>query len=424
MAGGLIQCPRCGRLNDVPTLDEVKNINEDGTYRIDLAPLPKEPDRIDDLKRVYSKTKVDEAGEEIDLRPTREDIARSGATDIPLRGPGDREAPIRPAPPKYDPVTGELIRPMDIIGDPTMPADPSQIPLARATLAYARPDVKKNISAWRPLLHLLRPINIAVMIFVLVVHIFLGVSMIPLMLGYLIIGPLILAMLAGLIGHYANVIEEIGCEERDELPRLFRHVSFVEDIWTPLVRILVAFAFSYAPSLLALTFAPPGIRNTLAIALAGLGTIFFPAALLTTVTSGNLSNMRPDRVMGIVALIGIHYVLILGLFVAAVVIYAVGIAATALNFAHYFVSYNMGILSNGFVAYGFLLAGIYLMHAFSWYLGLVYRAHHDSFPWAHQRFIRTSPRERVAVNQAQQATAKHQRELNKISRDTARRVGY
>ena len=33
-------------------------------------------------------------------------------------------------------------------------------------------------------------------------------------------------------------------------------------------------------------------------------------------------------------------------------------------------------------------AGVYLMHYFMWYLGLMYRSHHDQFPWVLQRHIR------------------------------------
>ena len=34
MAGGLVQCPKCGRLNDIPTLSDLALIAEDGTYKV------------------------------------------------------------------------------------------------------------------------------------------------------------------------------------------------------------------------------------------------------------------------------------------------------------------------------------------------------------------------------------------------------
>ena len=39
MAGGMIQCPRCGLLNDVPSLNDLQNILPDGTIDIELAPI-------------------------------------------------------------------------------------------------------------------------------------------------------------------------------------------------------------------------------------------------------------------------------------------------------------------------------------------------------------------------------------------------
>ncbi len=34
MAGGMLQCPRCGLLNDIPTLGELANLSEDGTVKL------------------------------------------------------------------------------------------------------------------------------------------------------------------------------------------------------------------------------------------------------------------------------------------------------------------------------------------------------------------------------------------------------
>jgi hypothetical protein len=35
-----------------------------------------------------------------------------------------------------------------------------------------------------------------------------------------------------------------------------------------------------------------------------------------------------------------------------------------------------------------LILGIFLMHWFCWYLGLMYRAHQEQFPWVLQRHVR------------------------------------
>ena len=44
--------------------------------------------------------------------------------------------------------------------------------------------------------------------------------------------------------------------------------------------------------------------------------------------------------------------------------------------------------------YPVLALGIVLMHAFCWYLGLMYRGHHEAFDWAFQRHV---PGTRVAT---------------------------
>ena len=38
-----------------------------------------------------------------------------------------------------------------------------------------------------------------------------------------------------------------------------------------------------------------------------------------------------------------------------------------------------------------LLAGILMMHGFSWHLGLQYRDHYEAFGWAFQRHERKTP---------------------------------
>ena len=68
-AGDSLQCPKCGLLVDVPTLSELQNFTEDGTYRMDAGgPVATDSDRMADLGIIYSATKLDEEGNEIDLR--------------------------------------------------------------------------------------------------------------------------------------------------------------------------------------------------------------------------------------------------------------------------------------------------------------------------------------------------------------------
>ena len=72
------------------------------------------------------------------------------------------------------------------------------------------------------------------MFFVLLVHAAaLEVLAFPLpQLGLLFL-PIALGAVFLSAAHFANVIEETGPEDRDELPRFLRDLNFAEDIWLP-----------------------------------------------------------------------------------------------------------------------------------------------------------------------------------------------
>ena len=133
MAGGMIQCPACGRLNDVPTLSDLPHLAEDGTYNVDVE-LPKDnPFRLAELAIVYSKGTSDAEGDEIDLRNAPEDFRTVGGDqdDDGYALKDDEGLSARLAAPRYDPETGELIRPIDLKPDPSAePVDPRSVPLA------------------------------------------------------------------------------------------------------------------------------------------------------------------------------------------------------------------------------------------------------------------------------------------------------
>jgi hypothetical protein len=40
-----------------------------------------------------------------------------------------------------------------------------------------------------------------------------------------------------------------------------------------------------------------------------------------------------------------------------------------------------------------LLLGIFVMHGFSWYLGILYRQHHNDFNWAYQHHVKMPRRQ-------------------------------
>src|SRR5678816_4162046 len=69
LAGGLTQCPHCGRLNDLPPLAD------DGTYKVDVERPKDDPIRLAELSIIYSKGSTDADGDVIDLRISAADLA-------------------------------------------------------------------------------------------------------------------------------------------------------------------------------------------------------------------------------------------------------------------------------------------------------------------------------------------------------------
>ena len=164
-AGGLIQCPECGLLNDVPGVGDLDSLNPDGTVKVG-DPLYQEQagDRLDHLAYIYKKSRVDDAG-------------RGDRPPQPRGRPGPAWArsttcaptsPSRAAEaPKYDPVTGELIRPIDLIPDDRETIRPQDVPMARPAIHYARRSGHRDVSPAGVFLELFRPVNLLALAFVL-----------------------------------------------------------------------------------------------------------------------------------------------------------------------------------------------------------------------------------------------------------------
>src|SRR3954452_23725902 len=170
MGGVSIQCPKCHLLVDVPSMHELGSFTDEGTYRLDANEgLPTDnPDRLADLGIIYSKTKIDEEGNEIDLRtlPAGRSTVRGfydeeeDAGEIDLKPREPIEVSTRP---KYDPETGELIKPIDLAPDPVRDTPPNEIPMAVATINYASGNMDRRVSPLKLAIELLMPMNIVVM---------------------------------------------------------------------------------------------------------------------------------------------------------------------------------------------------------------------------------------------------------------------
>lgn len=375
LAGGLIQCPQCGRLNDVPALSDVPHLRDDGTIELELEELPPRPDDLDKLRRAYARASTDDSGEEIDLRPTPQEIALAGEAE-----PSPRD--VRPTP-KYDPETGELIRPLELKEDSQEQTGP--IPVAKAALTYSTDRVKDRLTAGRIMLELFMPLNMVVMFFVYLVH-----AAAQLLAQVLLLSILIIPLSLVILSHYANVVESTGPDGHDDLPRPLRDVNLWDDLWAPMGQMFLSLALTLGPAVFVVMSEaiPDGVRAPLAIVLALAGTVFLPALILTTVTGATFLNLRPDRVLGVMRACGWGYV----------VSVAGCLATLAIYFGHIFGYYLLpdawiadhpwlNLLMHPSVEYTTLAVAVYFGHFFAWHLGVLYRRHHEQFPWILQRHI-------------------------------------
>ena len=297
-AGTSFQCPVCHRLVDVPTLSELPTISPDGTYKIDADPEARTTDeqvaRVKELSRVFTRHHTDEYGREIDLRPTLADVSEAGTDEIPL----DLADEAKPGRPKYDPITGELIRPLDVKDDR---AEDGKGIWTGPPIPYSRDPLP--FQAWQIIPNLFHLPNLAVMFGILCIHFLMQLMSFPIWLGFWMLILFAMAMVFALIAHYANIIEEIGTTGSDELPRPFRNLDWGDDLWGPFSRVMVAFLLSYGWSIMAF-YLPEPARPGFCIGIGVFGAIVFPALLLTTTTSGTYLNLRPDRLLRVIRSLG------------------------------------------------------------------------------------------------------------------------
>jgi hypothetical protein len=412
-AGGLIQCPVCGLLADVPTLSDLQNINPDGTFAFE-DPLPPADDvTAADLHHVFTNKTTDSRGVEKDLRPKPEYIEAIGVED---------EIQPRPAP-RYDPVTGELIRPLQFKDETPVPVlsigelvDPSELlnepepepaplpvlpiptvpqPKPRS-LGYAVGDTRKQVTLTTLSLELLMPANTAVMFFVFLLYVlgyymtmgvatyverFVGAAVWP----FLIVNvPMWLVL-----SHIGCVIEDTGPDAVDELPRPLRNFSLGEDILTPLFRTLLAGIICFWPMVLAIRALNPlnPMAMPIVLLLGCAGAFFFPAVLLTAITGTTVLNLRPDRVAAVIKLCGPGYFISIILFVLAI-IPSIYYLAGELLFRQQLNGLFFHKIDSPPLMLPIMMCAIYFAHFFAWHLGLMYRQNHDQFPWLAQRHIR------------------------------------
>lgn len=414
LAAGDAQCPNCGLLNTVPTLnDAAVGLENDGTYTFDddqtTVAEQNARERLRSLHRAYTRNTRSADGSEIDNRVTLDELALAG--EIPLIEEKIHERP------KYDPVTGELLRPLEV--QKGAGSTEEEIPMARAAITYATGESKRtNLSG---VIHLLTsPGNLAVLGVMYLVHLFvLGLLNFS---GLIFVGVVMIffAMLiyVGIVAHFANTVDEVGPRDMDELPRPLRDLSPTEDLFGPFIQFAFAMMLAYGPVgyVTVKVHLPMPAQMALLSAALLWGVTSFPALLLTMTTSGSITNLRPDRLLSVArAGGGSAYVGLCLVGVVALVTYVVGTAGTLVGGA--------ALWTRPIVAFPFWCLGIFLMHLFCYQLGLFYREYHRAFSWAYQRHVKLKPGEEMALRAARRAVRMQERAERQAYRGTSRNMG-
>ena len=389
-AGGLIQCDKCGLLNDIPLHQDLASITEDGVYKLDDAPVLDNPEAVSELIYVYTRGARDLYGDEKDMRTADDELRDAQGKAIPI------DQPVRTDVPKYDPETGEIIDELELADPGRYAPHPATIPMATRTLGYAARVPRHEPSLFRGFPRMFTPPNLAVMGAIVMMHVFLWPLQFVVAMGIFFLGVGIPAVLLALASHYGNVIEDMGPFEKDDFPRPLRDIEFYGDIWMPFCNWFGSMLLCYWPLMpLAVALAlrddlPPAVGLLLIAVVAGLGTFAFPAVVLTLIGSGTALNLRPDRVMKVIARCGAAYFYTTVVWIVAAAAYLWGFIGSSVAVAgsmnstasHWYLKWRLVV--------PMLIVGVVLMHYFCYCVAVLYRMHHDAFPWVLQRHVRTT----------------------------------
>jgi hypothetical protein len=438
--GTSLQCPGCGYLIDVPTLNDIQHLQQDGTYELSES-IPARG-KLPDNRKLPSILSQDAP----DLRSTADEFLSIGITPEELAEQRHEVSPGVPKAPKYDPITGELLTPIDLKTDRVPKPDLVALPASVAdrmnqgkTLNYAqgRTAVKtgREEQLWYPFVGMFKLSNAAVwglVTLMLGAGVFLQVLPFLALLFMYLIWP---AMLLVCVCHVSNIVEETGPTGRDEMPVPLRQLSWVEDIWRPLLYIIISTTLASFPiwAFRLVNGGWPPLYVQLPLEL--LFYFVFPALLITTVCSGALNNLLPQRSLGIIPVIGWRYLLPVLSFAGG---YLLLVVSMALIFASVSFAARVSLASGPTLAPGttagpvlpkipvwalsaaglpVLAVAVYLIHVACWQMGLLYRRYQERFPWVWQKFEKSERTDMLA-------TLKKRRhaEQQEISREAQQRI--
>lgn len=427
--GANFQCPKCHKLLEVPSPEDLAGLNPDGTVKLEAAPVHKS-----DLA-----SKFRAFGAHSDMR---------GRLDEPTEPIEPPDAPLKDVAPHYDPETGELVTgfdlrppiaptipepaPVQVLPVDAVPAPPRLVlPVEQPTLQYtnltpAKPQVRsaprpekpaRPLFWWQLPWRLFEGMSLIAIFFVFLTHVVLHFFLILPAANVLLL-PLSVLIALAITAHYSNVMEAFGPQERDAVPVLMRSVSLSEDILEPLYALLWAALFAFTPVLFALLI---GLREqmlrspALLIAMGAWGAFVFPAAALTMSTSGALQNLLPTHVFSVILAAPGRYMLACLAFLVGAAGYVLAITNLVFTSVKYLLdtagtTFWSDLLRSTAAMYACLIVGIYAMHLSAAWLGMIYRTHYEKFNWVWQRHERENrPKPLVAPKPQLGHTVDHER---------------
>jgi predicted Fe-S protein YdhL (DUF1289 family) len=393
-AGESLQCPACGLLVDVPTLEQIGTLDDDGAA---FSLRDEKTQRSRDLPNPGDTPHIVDRGDHKDRRLSLAEFLKIGTTDDDLLQIKDEVRPGVPKHPKYDPVTGELIIPLDI-KRPTVVAQP--MTAQPVVLGYEIKKDRAGPTIWSPFRMMFELPNVivtsilgAMVCFFLVL---LGVVAINIVLFALVTLVFAMPVMLLVLSHFVNVIDETGPSANDELPRPMRSANLYEDVIRPLFQIASAYLIAYLPIFFVNLYVS-SLSWEMNLALLALLFVIVPAFLLTVTTSGAINNLLPHRALSVMKAAGLNYWIACAMgFVAtlaALVLVAFCLhAGDALN--TFLLTGSFGgvrrlvglpvwieVLATPLVVW----AGLYLIQTYCWQLGILYRLHHERFNWVLQK---------------------------------------
>jgi hypothetical protein len=146
-----------------------------------------------------------------------------------------------------------------------------------------------------------------------------------------------------------------------------------------------ALGYCFLPAVILFAALPLPIKGVALLPLA-LGLFFFPAALLTAVTGSTVLNLRPDRLAGVIRICAGQYMLSFFVWLLALPLFAYSLFGIYLIPVQYREDHQwIYQLNRPAFTFPLLFVSIIVMHFATWHLGLLYRHHHDKFPWVLQK---------------------------------------